>query len=307
MILGNVLRHSLAIKDRRTGIGRSEPVAPADEILTQRMANAYGARRVDYLIVATAALLVSGLTLFSGFGLGTLLMPVFALFFPVEAAVAATAVVHGANNVLKAMVLGRNADWGIVLRFGLPAVVAAFVGAALLGLVSAFAPIAEYGVGPRQAVVTPIKLLMGVLMVAFALFELLPRLRALEFDRRLLPVGGVLSGFFGGLSGHQGALRSAFLAKVRITTPAFVGTNAVIGLIVDLARLAVYGVIFLGAGAEGLFEGRLGRLVITGIAAAFIGVAVARPLVPKVTMRAVQTLTGVLLLGIAAALGSGVI
>ena len=29
----------------------------------------------------------------------------------------------------------------------------------------------------------------------------------LEFDRRYLPLGGLLSGFFGGLSGHQGALR----------------------------------------------------------------------------------------------------
>lgn len=262
---------------------------------------------MDYVIVAACAVFVSGLTLFSGFGLGTLLMPVFALFFPVEAAVAATAVVHGANNVLKAVALGRHAEWSIVLRFGLPAVLAAFVGAALLGVASGFAPVAEYQLGPRRAVVTPIKLLMGSLMVVFALFELLPRLRRLEFDRRLLTVGGLLSGFFGGLSGHQGALRSAFLAKVRITTAGFVGTNAVIGLIVDLARLSVYGLIFLGAGTDGLFEGRLGRLVITGIAAAFLGVAVARPLVPKVTMGAVQTLTGVLLLGIAAALGTGVI
>ena len=37
---------------------------------------------MDYLLVCTAALLVSGLTLISGFGLGTLLTPVFALFFP---------------------------------------------------------------------------------------------------------------------------------------------------------------------------------------------------------------------------------
>ncbi len=35
-----------------------------------------------YFIVAAVALLASGLTLFSGFGLGTLLLPAFALFFP---------------------------------------------------------------------------------------------------------------------------------------------------------------------------------------------------------------------------------
>ena len=50
---------------------------------------------MDYLLVAAVALCVSGLTMYSGFGLGTLLMPVFALFFPIEVAVAATAIVHG--------------------------------------------------------------------------------------------------------------------------------------------------------------------------------------------------------------------
>ncbi len=54
---------------------------------------------MSYIIICSVALIVSGLTLFSGFGLGTLLMPAFALFFPVEVAVAATAVVHLANNI----------------------------------------------------------------------------------------------------------------------------------------------------------------------------------------------------------------
>ena len=47
---------------------------------------------MSYLVVSVAALVVAALTLFSGFGLGTLLMPVFAVFFPVETAVAANVV-----------------------------------------------------------------------------------------------------------------------------------------------------------------------------------------------------------------------
>jgi len=73
-------------------------------------------------------------------------------------------------------------------------------------------------------------------MIGFALLELHPRFEKLEFDREYLPFGGLVSGFFGGLSGHQGALRSAFLAKVGISPEGFVGTNAVIGLLVDLTR-----------------------------------------------------------------------
>ena len=39
-------------------------------------------------VPAGKAFLASGLTLYSGFGLGTVLLPAFALFFPVEVAVA---------------------------------------------------------------------------------------------------------------------------------------------------------------------------------------------------------------------------
>ena len=39
---------------------------------------------MEYIIICLAALIASALTFFSGFGLGTILMPVFAIFFPVE-------------------------------------------------------------------------------------------------------------------------------------------------------------------------------------------------------------------------------
>ncbi|MEK9138207.1 MAG: sulfite exporter TauE/SafE family protein, partial [Bacteroidota bacterium] len=56
---------------------------------------------MEYLIVCTIALLASGLTLFSGFGLGTLLLPAFILFFPPDVAVGMTAIVHFLNNIFK--------------------------------------------------------------------------------------------------------------------------------------------------------------------------------------------------------------
>jgi hypothetical protein len=43
---------------------------------------------VEYVLASAAAFLASGLTPFSGFGLGTLLLPAYALFFPMELAVA---------------------------------------------------------------------------------------------------------------------------------------------------------------------------------------------------------------------------
>lgn len=261
---------------------------------------------MEYVVVAVAAMVASGLTLFSGFGLGTLLLPAFAVFFPAELAVAATAVVHGANNVFKVSLLGRHADRSLVLRFGLPAVVAALAGASILGLLSGLEPVYSYTLGSRPAEITPLKLVLAVLMTGFAAFELLPRFRKLEIDRKYLTLGGLLSGFFGGLSGHQGALRSAFLAKVGVSTQGFVGTNAVIGLLVDLVRLAVYGTIFFVV-EDGGFESRQWLLIAVGVVAAFAGVLIGKRYLHKVTMRSIQIVTGVLLLVIAVALGSGIL
>lgn len=260
-----------------------------------------------FLLVAAAALIVSALTLYSGFGLGTLLMPVFALFFPVEVAVAATAIVHGANSIFKVAAVGRQAEKALVFRFGIPAIFAAFVGAAALGYVSHLGEIATYAIGSHTAVITPLKLLMGALMFIFALFELLPRLRELKFDRKYLFAGGILSGFFGGFSGHQGALRAAFLAKVGVSTEAFVGTNAVIGFLVDMARIATYAVAFLLVDPSDTLGHGHWPLILTGIVAAFAGVMLGKRFLHKIAMSTVQTLTGILLLAIAAALAGGVI
>lgn len=262
---------------------------------------------ISYIVICAAALIVSGLTLFSGFGLGTLLMPAFALFFPVEVAVAATAVVHGANNVFKIAVVGKNADRTLVLNFGVPAIIAAFIGAAALGQVAGMGELARYTIGSKTAVVTPAKLVLALLMLFFALFELLPALRDLKFDRKFLIWGGLFSGFFGGLSGHQGALRSAFLVKTGVSTQAFVGTNAVIGFMVDMARIATYAIMFFIAETTNPIGFKQWPLIVAGIMAAFTGVMIGKRAMTKVTMKSIQGVTGFLLLAIALAIGSGII
>jgi uncharacterized protein len=262
---------------------------------------------MSFLVVAVVALFTSALTLFSGFGLGTLLFPAFALFFPSEVAVAAKAVVHAANNVLKAVLLGKNADRAIVLRFGIPAIAASFVGAGILVLLAKAEPLFAYTIWGRNAEVTALNLVLALLMFVFALVELLPRFSEMKFDRKYLPVGGVLSGFFGGVSGHQGALRAAFLAKSGISTQAYVATNAVIALMVDSIRIAVYAVTILRGTTGTTLERSHWALVLTGILAAFAGVVIGRRFMHKVTMRSIQILTGILLILIAIALAMGLI
>src|SRR5687768_3774407 len=96
------------------------------------------------IIITTVSFLASLLTLFSGFGLGTILMPVAAIFFPVPVAVALTAFVHLLNNLCKLAVLWRGIDWKVALRFGLPALLATIPGAWLLNRLSEYGAIATY-------------------------------------------------------------------------------------------------------------------------------------------------------------------
>jgi uncharacterized membrane protein YfcA len=262
---------------------------------------------MGYLVVGFVALVVSCLTLFTGFGLGTLLLPAFALFFPVAVAVAATAVVHAANNIFKLLLLHKSADGRIVARFGLPAIVTALFGAWLLSTLSGFEPVWVWHLNGREAVVTPVKLVMGTLIFCFALLDLTPGLQGVRVDKRWLPVGGLLSGFFGGLSGHQGALRAAFLRRLDMTPTAFAATQAVIATLVDGARLLVYGTEYFRGRMAGVESPEEWLLVGTATVFAFVGALIGKRLLPRVRLDAMRYLTGALLLIVGLGIGLGLV
>lgn len=258
---------------------------------------------ISLLLIALVAFLASGLTLFSGFGLGTLLLPVFALFFPVPVAVAATAVVHLTNNVFKLGLLAQNADWRVVWRFGLAAAVAAFAGAATLNVFADLAPLAEYSLAGREFVVTPVKVVIGGLIVGFAILDLSPAVKRISFSPKWLPLGGVVSGFFGGLSGNQGALRAAFLIKAGLDKKAFVATSAVCAVLVDVARLIVYGfdvVVAELSEAQGLIAP-----VAVAVIFAFGGAWLGKRLLDKVTLHTVRGIVALFMLMVGLGLAAG--
>jgi uncharacterized membrane protein YfcA len=257
---------------------------------------------MSYLVICGVAFAASGLTFFSGFGLGTLLLPAFALFFAVEQAVALTAVVHFLNGVFKLVLVRRHVNWPVVLRFGAPAFLAALAGAWLLLWLAAAEPIATYSVHGRQVAVTPVKLTVGLLLLFFACAEALPAFRRMIFPPRYLPLGGILSGFFGGLAGMQGALRSAFLIKLGLEKEAYVATGAAIAFLIDVSRLAIYAQLIQRHHAS--FDyGLLGAAV----AAALLGTVAGNRYLPKATLGGIQTVVAVMLLAVALGLMSGLL
>jgi uncharacterized protein len=243
----------------------------------------------QYFIICLIALLASGLTLFSGFGLGTLLTPVFALFFPVDLAIAMTAIVHFFNNIFKLFLVGQNADWGIVKRFGIPSLLAAVLGAFLLKQLSGIPPLYTWGETPHH--INLLKIIIATLLIIFALWEIIPSLSKISFDKKYLPLGGFLSGFFGGLSGNQGALRSAFLLRTGLSKETFIATGVVIACLIDVSRLSVYFNYFKSHAAQFNFT-----LIGLATLSAFVGAYFGNKWMKKTTIAIIQKIVATLLI-----------
>lgn len=263
-----------------------------------------------YIIVAISVCIAAGLTFFSGFGLGTIMLPVFSLFFPLPVAVAATAIVHLANNLFKFGLVYKDVHVPTLLRFGVPAMLAALVGSWLLTFISDAPILHSYCLWGQVLEMTWLKLTIGVLMLFFAWFDLSPKFSNYRFDAKYLPWGGLLSGFFGGVSGHQGAFRAAFLTKSGLTKEQFIGTSNSVAVVIDISRLLVYsiGLSSTAVTQQNSFLHTLETekgLLLVGIGFAFIGTFFGKKLVQKTTIVGVQRVVGVLLflMGIGFVLG----
>ncbi|MBN2742738.1 MAG: sulfite exporter TauE/SafE family protein [Marinilabiliaceae bacterium] len=257
---------------------------------------------MDIIIISLAAFLTAILTFFSGFGLGTILAPVFAIFFPIDVAIALTGVVHFTNNLFKIALVGKHLDKGVLLRFGAPAILAAFVGAWVLMQITEMPTLFSYSMGSRLFEVTPVKLIVALILIVFSLLEILPAVQKVQFGRDKLMIGGALSGFFGGLTGLQGAIRSAFLLKSGLSKEAYIATGVVIACLVDFTRLSVYASRFSQAN---LLENV--PLLVSATLSAIVGAYVGSKLLKKVTLRVIQLMVAVMLIAISLALGAGLI
>lgn len=252
------------------------------------------------------SLLVAILTLFSGFGLSTLLLPIFSIFFSIEIAIAATAIVHLVNNIFKFFLVGRMANLTITMKFAIPAAITAALGAWLLTQISGIR-IASYQILGHVFYIELIKMVVGILIGIFVLLELVPKFSNMGLKASYIPLGGAISGFFGGLSGLQGALRSMFLLKAGLNKNEFIGTTVVSAIIVDLSRLVVYGFGIFSSHLQELKNQNLFGLVTAATISACVGSIIGTRVLKKITLKMVETIVGILLFMVAICLTIGLI
>ncbi|MBI3018885.1 MAG: sulfite exporter TauE/SafE family protein, partial [Deltaproteobacteria bacterium] len=147
------------------------------------------------------------------------------------------------------------------------------------------------------------KVVIGFLIILFALLDLFPKMFPLNFGNKALSLGGVLSGFFGGLSGHQGAFRSTILLKFSLPKEVFVATSITLAFFVDAGRITIYGINTIPL----LIEGNHLYVILAGMGAAILGSIIGNQILKKITMGFINGVVAILLFIIAILLILGII
>jgi uncharacterized membrane protein YfcA len=171
-----------------------------------------------------ATFFAAALTVPAGFGLATMITPVVFLWLEPHEAVAVVGIVHGSHNAWKLKVLRSSVDYSAVRRYGWAMVVGALIGAALNTAVEA----------------DPLLLIVGIALVLLPLLSISEKWTDYRLPETEDRIGGFGSGFFGGLTGHQGALRAMFLQKRLPDKSEYAATAAVLALVVDVTRVPMY-------------------------------------------------------------------
>jgi len=176
------------------------------------------------IIAALGAFVAAALTVPAGFGLSTILTPFVLLLMDPHEAVAVVAVVHGAHNAAKCWSMWNYVDLNAFRHYGVWLVIGAVLGAIL----------------QNQVPQDPLLIIIGIFLIILPILSLSERWSGYTIPESNDRIGGFGSGFLGGLSGHQGALRAMFLTRRIPDKMAYAATASILALCVDLSRIPVY-------------------------------------------------------------------
>lgn len=257
---------------------------------------------MSILALFLLAFFASLLTFYAGFGLSTILTPALMLLFPAEIAIMITGLVHISNNLFKFSLTRGSISYHILWRFGFPAFIASFVGSFFLKFLSHLSPLFSWEWQGISRSVYPHKFLLAVSLMLFTLIEWIPTRKKIDFNTRNQVLGGAVTGFFGGLTGMQGALRSAFLARSGIGKETLIGTSIAISTVIDFSRVGVYLTNFQNHITLELYPPIIGCTL-----AAFSGAWIGNKYLDKLTLPTIQTIIGIALITFSFLVGIGII
>jgi len=175
-------------------------------------------------LIAVASVAAGAIASVAGFGIGSILTPLFNTHVDMRLAVAAVSIPHVVATAVRFWRMRRDTSCRVLKTFGVMSAAGGLTGAVLQ----------RYATSPFLIVV------FAALLVFVGLAGLTGVSDRLRFGRTTGWIAGAASGLLGGLVGNQGGVRSAALLGYDLSPAAFVATATAIGLIVDAARMPVY-------------------------------------------------------------------
>jgi uncharacterized membrane protein YfcA len=235
---------------------------------------AAGVELTEYTIFMIASFLAATGATLAGFGSSALLIPVAISFFDLKTAIFLVACFHLFNNLFKIRLFWDKIDFKTFLYFGIPSICFSFVGAILITIL-------PLGVITR---------ILAVFLISYAVYSLFKPKLALRKSWKVAVLGGSLSGFFAGLIGLGGALRSSFLVAFDFPKEVYVATSAMIAVVIDFTRIPTY--IFSGSvqTSPELF------LIPFLIASAYFGVRFGKNLLKRIDQQTFRQIVSIALL-----------
>ncbi|NQV91963.1 sulfite exporter TauE/SafE family protein [Candidatus Woesearchaeota archaeon] len=193
-------------------------------------------------------------------------------FLDFRTALILVAIFHMSGNIGRITFFRHRLDKRLLLVFGIPSVLLTIAGALLVNYISQ--PI--------------LKLILGLFLIIYVFISWNYGFSVKPTKMNSI-LGGSLSGFFAGLIGTGGALRSAFLTSFKLEKSVYISTAAAISLAVDITRIPIY----LGSG----FLPRnliyfIPILFVIAIAGSFIGKKIVHKMPHKIFRRVVLVTIG---------------
>jgi uncharacterized protein len=193
-------------------------------------------------------------------------------------AVAAVSIPHAVGTSLRFWRFRRDVDWTLVKSFGFTSAAGGLTGALLNTWASNRA----------------LEIVFGTLLVLAGTSQLTGFARRWRMRGALAWLGGALSGFFGGLVGNQGGIRTAAMLGFDIDKRQFVATATAVALLVDAARVPVF------VAFEGHELARLFPIIALATLGVIVGTLFGETLLARVPDRSFRIIVGTLLLALGA-------
>ena len=202
------------------------------------------------------------------------MVPVLGFFYPLPITLLFSGIIHWFGNIWKVALFRSGFNLRLLVLFGVVGLVTSYLGAYI-------------SLGANEEILLRV---LGAFLAGYALFVAFQSKFKIPAGNAMAIFGGGLSGFFAGMFGIGGAIRSAFLSAFDLPKAVFIATAGAIGLLVDSTRIITY---FIGGAT---LPRELWYGLILFIPVSFIGARIAKKVVDRIPQNKFRIVIAVFLL-----------